>query len=278
MGNIVDIVEPGGHRLTMLCGRWAASGYNPAAEGVEAICSSSAGVWASLYLIQGRIAETKRLWLALSDAGVFGLWNFLQIGTLTRVQMVFDISRAIAPLDFAIIDDLPVAIIATIFRESDGQVHYEVLTSHNARELLGATIAIPPFSEQWFYRGESFCDGGGADPLPVARMIEEGFEEIRLWLNRHEGFSIPFYEQIFARIPWPWLSPAVRQTLQLRIERFREAHNLMRNPPPGVRIRAIYPPIPSPCRRIERDWQRIEHAWQVGEEAGCQDRRFAQAS
>jgi predicted patatin/cPLA2 family phospholipase len=149
-----------------------------------------------------------------------------------------------------------------------GKPVYPQITPENIHSVIKASTALP-----WFYRdfpvfdGKLMTDGGVSDPIPVAKAILMGATHIMVVRARHKHYmKKDTLMHKFMRMKMRKF-PQLHTTLSRRVKLHQDVIALIQNPPNGVSIIEICPPIDFTIGRFNRNHQRLFEGYQLGQDA-----------
>jgi len=171
-------------------------------------------------------------------------------------------------IDVAAIRRAPFPVHVTITDADTGETHYpDIRQAEQPLALVHAGAAIPILAESpVLWNGRRCVDGGATDPIPLARAIADGHQEIVVIMNRPPGERKPepdWAVRIVAR-----KFPALAEATRLHHEIHNRASRLAHAPPQGVRVHVIRPATDTGVSRATRDVARIRRAIERGRADG----------
>ena len=148
---------------------------------------------------------------------------------------------------------------------STGQAEYINITPDNIESAIKASTALP-----LIYRGfpkidgRPMTDGGIADGIPVAEAIRLGAKRIMVIRSRHMNY-VKRDSLWHKYIRWKLGNyPALSQTMRERVKRFDDVIRLIRNPPGGVKILEVCPPVEFGIGRFSRNQKLLQYGYDAG--------------
>lgn len=161
-------------------------------------------------------------------------------------------------------------LLVVAVRADTGEAAYLPAQGPDFLEALHATVAIPVLYRGGpaRFRGRLYFDGGVVDPLPVARAIELGADEIVVVPTHPPSWRPsppkPLERLLLRSLMHGW--PALRRATVHRHEVYGRNLELMARPPAGVRIHVIAPPDAFGVTRYTRDRALLEEGYRQGAE------------
>ncbi|MBI2552183.1 patatin-like phospholipase family protein [Candidatus Uhrbacteria bacterium] len=147
--------------------------------------------------------------------------------------------------------------------ETGMPVYLEIGPASPIWRIVLASIAIPPLVEPVRIEERFFADGGLSDPLPIRFLIEQGYTEITVILNRplsyrdDPGFNRAVSSFILRSFP------EARRAFVESAARCNQDLELLQNPPSGIKVRVIAPPE-NPISRLCRAREELLRFWRCG--------------
>jgi predicted patatin/cPLA2 family phospholipase len=136
---------------------------------------------------------------------------------------------------------------------------------------LRATASLPLATTGFDYvDGEPYADGGVSDPIPIARALADGATDITVVLTHGTHFRLQPRSRFLGRLAFPQF-PAVAQAWATRQHlRYNASLDLLKTPPPGVRIRVFRPLRPMTVGTLTIARKKIHAAVTSGREEAQQ--------
>jgi predicted patatin/cPLA2 family phospholipase len=249
------VVEGGGMRGAYAAG--ALAGLRARGERFDAVHAASSGACSAAYL-HAEQDEGLRIWQEHLDGAKLLRARNLLVGRpyLDLEYLVDEVFARRVPLDLARLRAAKAPLWVTLTDARTGAAEYRDLRREpDPLRALKATAALPiAYARPVRLGGRAYLDGGMADPIPVARAIAAGADDVTLVLTRPLGYRRAPASRgtvLLGSLPYPGAARAFA-TLH---ERYNAALELARDPPAGVRVRAIAPP---PTLRLSRLMRRAE--------------------
>jgi len=92
-----------------------------------------------------------------------------------------------------------------------------------------------------FVDGKPYADGGVADPIPLRRAIQDGATDITVVLTHNPAFRLKPTPRWIGKLAYPEFPEVARVYTARQNVNYNAALDLMKQPPPGVRIRVFRP-------------------------------------
>lgn len=141
-------------------------------------------------------------------------------------------------------------------------------SKENILQLLKAATSLPIATKGKEWIGQNlYSDGGVMDPIPVKAVIEAGYRDITVILNKSRNhFSKPV-GKLVSYISFPTL-PEVRKFLNERHHiAYNAAKEIINNPPKGIKIKILDPvhntSVGLTTTNKKSLIQTVNHGWEV---------------
>lgn len=233
----------------------------------------SAGItYAASYLSRqkGRNLEVLRRYR--SDARYLGLRNLPRDRSVFGTDFVFDtIPNQLIPFDWETFSQYRGRYRIGVTNAVTGEEEYlDGMQMDRPCTMLRATCALPLYFPPVKLGGETYYDGGLADPIPIVRSLRDGNEnnlivltqpaEYRKTLTAGTKFAARYLRRRY---------PALTETLLSRPKRYNDTvcfcHRLAeRNDGHTVLLQPD-----EPLASFEKDVKKLEHGYEMGYNKAC---------
>jgi predicted patatin/cPLA2 family phospholipase len=258
------VVEGGGMRGAYAAG--ALAGLHATQPWFDATYASSSGACSAAYLTAEQPAGVE-IWARHLHGQ-----RLLRLANLARGRPLLDLDYLVdevfarrVPLDLAALRRARAPLWVTLTRARDGGVEYRDLRRVDDPLLhLRATAALPiAHPRPVAIEGEEFVDGGLGDPIPIARAIAEGADDVTVVLTKPLGYErrpAPEWVAWWGTRPYP----GAREAFRSMHERYNAALRLAASPPAGVRVRVVAPSPELHLRRLMTGARHLRAALAAG--------------
>jgi predicted patatin/cPLA2 family phospholipase len=200
--------------------------------------------------------------------------RFLTGGHLIDLDWLWEITIREIRLDLDAITSHPGSFLITLTAVDTGKALYLQPTREDLEDLLKASSAVPHLYRGFpTVRGLAVTDGGVADSIPVAEAHRRGATRIMVIRSNPASYvrrpGLASKVSSWALKPHPGVAAAVRN----RAASYNETLRFIEHPPEGLEILQVAPPDDNGVRRLTRDREVLEHAYQSGRIAGQQAAR-----
>jgi predicted patatin/cPLA2 family phospholipase len=207
------------------------------------------GVSAGASNIAAYLAEmpgrNRRIYTELTGRPEFiNISRFLRGGHLMDLDWMWEVTISRMRLDLATIYAKSRPFVVGLTDVRSGKAVYKETSAGELEHLLKATSALPVLYRDFpLVDGRPVADGGVADPIPVAEAIRRGARRIMVIRSRPGKFrrrrdlSSYFITLFLSRYP------ELRTMVQNQNRIYNEAVSLVHEPPSGVSVVEICPPV-----------------------------------
>ena len=261
------VIEGGANRASYATG--VAASLQSAGFVPDAVYGTSAGGALAAWYAAGQMELAVRSWDAVTDRRLLSYRRALTGGHVLDLRTLYRHYYAnVFGMDVARVKAAPFPVHVTIADADTGETHYpDIRRAAEPLALVHCGAAIPLLAECPIeHEGRRYLDGGATDPIPLARAIADGHQDLVVILNRPPGERHPeaaWVSRLLAR-RFPKLADAIRRHHALH----NEAVKLATSPPPGVRVRLVRPSSDTGVTRTTRELKRIHAAITRGRRDG----------
>jgi len=212
--------------------------------------------------------------------------RLLRLANLARGRPYLDLDYLIdevfgrrVPLDLVRLRAARAPLWVTLTRASDGGVDYRDLRyERDPLQVLRATAALPiAYPKPVMVDGKPYVDGGMGDPIPVARALADGADDVTVVLTKPFG-----YKRAPAKPAFTWLAslpyPGTARSFATLHERYNAALSLIHAPPEGVTMRIVAPSPDLHLTRLMTAGRHLRRALAHGLTDGSSPRHFSTES
>lgn len=259
------IVEGGAMRSVFSAGLldgFLAEQFNP----FDFYIGVSAGAYNLANYLAGLSGRSLQIFQQLATNREFtNYWRFLRGGHLLDLDWLFAAVMAALPLEPEQVCRQGKPLYIGVTDVITGEANYVQAGPTNLEQAIKATVALPLLYRSFPQIDQRpMTDGGVADGIPVAQAIRLGATHIMVIRSR--AYTYRKRDTLGHKIiRWRLRRyQALRKTMRERISRFEAALQLLRNPPPGVRIVEICPPEEFTIGRFNRNHHRLRAGYDAG--------------
>ncbi len=145
---------------------------------------------------------------------------------------------------------------------------YVQARKENIMQLLKAATSLPIATKGREWVGQKlYSDGGVMDPIPIKAVLEAGYKDITVILNKSRNhFSEPV-GKIVSFLSFPTLPNVAKFLREKHHLAYNEAKAILNNPPRGVKIKILDPEqkidIGLTTTNKKSLIQTVNHGWEV---------------
>ena len=121
-----------------------------------------------------------------------------------------------------------------------------------------------------FVDGKPYADGGVADPIPVRRAIADGATDITVVMTHNPDFRLKPVPRWMGKLAYPEFPMVARVWTARQNVNYNAALDLMKQPPPGIRIEVFRPFRPLPVGSFTIEPKQIAAALILGHDEALQ--------
>lgn len=198
--------------------------------------------------------------------------NYLKTGSIFGMDFVFgELPEKLDPFDYAAFHSSKCSYFFGATDLATGKIKYfgkEDITP--GLTALRASCSLPVFSKIVDYKGGKYLDGGVADPIPLAKALEDGAERIIVVLTRERGYkkTPQSFKSVYKRIykAYPNFVKALEERHLIYNNTLVQVEKLEAE----GKVVVIAPPQPLEVDRFGKDKQKLIAAYNVGHSCGLE--------
>lgn len=212
---------------------------------IDGIYAVSSGVFAATYFLAGQVEDMENTWRnKVCGRYLVDYWNIFKNQPILKLDYLISLFQNEVLLRLENLENIFNRFIDLKYVVTDyesGIPEYRTPKKDNIFDLMRAASALPcMYSNAIILNGKRYFDGGQSDPLPVKKVIEDGYTNIFVIMTR------PKY------IEESWLSRTAKmlclfkrygdlEKYKLLRKNYLDAKYIIEHPPDGVNIDYIYP-------------------------------------
>jgi len=258
------IVEGGAMR-----GAWAAGVlallHEQGRHQYDLVYAASSGACSAAYFVAGMWEPGLDIWRGHACKAVRKT-NFLRRKPIIDLAYLVDhVFERHVPLSVEALQKAPTRFFIVLTDCHTGDPVYFHARDERVFAALRATASMPLGTHGFHYvDGHPFADGGVADPIPIRRALQDGATDITVVLTHNPVFRLKPRPRWLAKLAYPKFPQvanawAVRQHLA-----YNDALDLVKQPPPGIRLLVFRPLKPLPVGPLTTAQKRIDAALASG--------------
>jgi predicted patatin/cPLA2 family phospholipase len=246
-------------------GAWAAGVlgflYERGRRQYDLVYAASSGALSAAYFVAGMWQPGLAVWRELA-CNVVRKTNFLRRKPIIDLAYLVDhVFRKHAPLSIEALQKAPTRFFIVLTDCHTGKPVYFHARDERVFDALRATASMPLATRGFDYvDGHPYADGGVSDPIPIRRAIQDGATDITVVLTHNRTFRLQAMPRLLGRFAYPdFPRVAVAWTARQYLV-YNAALDLMKQPPPGIRLLVFRPFRPLPVGPFTTAQKRIDAA------------------
>jgi predicted patatin/cPLA2 family phospholipase len=264
------IVEGGAMR-----GAWAAGVlaflHETGRRQYDFVYAASSGACTAAYFVADMWEPGLTIWRELA-CNVVRKSNFLRRKPIIDLAYLVDhVMRRHVPLSVEALQQAPSRFFIVLTDCQTGEPVYFPVHDERVFAALRATSTLPLVTRGYdFVDGKPYADGGVSDPIPVRRAIQDGATDITVVMTHNPAFRLKPVPRWMGKLAYPEFPEVARVWTARQNVNYNAALDLVKQPPPGVRIRVFRPLRPLPVGRFTVERKLIASALTLGHDDALQ--------
>lgn len=232
---------------------------------VDTIFGVSAGALFGINYKSGQIGRALRYNLKYAhDKRYMGMYSLLTTGDVMNREFCFNkLVYELDPLDFETYDSSDTKFYAVVTNVETGNAEYiEISDAKRDMEYLRASGSMPFVSNLVEINGNKYLDGAVADPIPLKKALEMGYEKIIVVQTRTAD-----YIKSKSRLPYGFVYkkyPEFVKTAKSAHINYNETLDLIRKYENKGKIIVLRPSEKIKMRRVEKNLNKLQAIYDVG--------------
>lgn len=233
----------------------------------DAIYGVSAGALFGINFKSKQIGRAIRYNLKYAhEKNYMGLYSLITTGNIMNKEFCFDkLVNELDKFDFEAFDNSPIDFYAVVTNIETGLAEYIKITdARYGLEALRASGSMPFVSKCVNFEGEKYLDGAIADPIPLQKVLDEGYEKIVVVLTRPEN-----YRKLRERMPYNLFYkkyPKFVKTAINQYENYNKTLDLIKKYEDEGRIVVLRPSQNLKVSRVEKNINKLNAIYNLGVE------------
>jgi len=258
------IVEGGAMR-----GAWAADVlgflHERGRHQYDLVYAASSGALSAAYFVAGMWQPGLAIWHDLAR-NVVRKTNFLRRKPIIDLAYLVDhVFRKHVPFPVEALQGAPTRFYIVLTDCLTGEPVYFHARDERIFAALRATASMPLATRGFDYvDGHPFADGGVADPIPIRRALQDGATDITVVLTHNRNFRLKAMPRWLGKFAYPDFPKVALAWTARQYVVYNAALDLMKQPPPGIRLQVFRPMKPLPVGRFTTAQKRIDAALASG--------------
>jgi predicted patatin/cPLA2 family phospholipase len=237
----------------------------------DLVYAASSGACSAAYFVADMWEPGLAIWRELA-CNVVRKSNFLRRKPIIDLAYLVDyVIRKRVPLSVEMLQKMPTRFFIVLTDCHTGEPVYFRACDDRVFAALRATASMPLATRGFDYvDGRPFADGGVADPIPLQRAVNDGAEDITVVLTHNPAFRLKPVSRWMGWLAYPDFPEVARVWTAQQNVNYNAALDLMKTPPPGVRIQVFRPLRPIPVGSFSVEPKLIAAALLLGHDEALQ--------
>lgn len=198
-----------------------------------------------------------------------GFHSLITTGNIMNKDFCFNkIVNDLDPVDFETYQNGKEDFYAVVTNMTTGKAEYikiDDLKKEDQIEYLRASGSMPFLSKPVIVHGKSYLDGGIADSIPIKKLMDMGCDKNIVVLTRPEDYrkkkSTTLLPKIYYR-KYPYLTEAINNRYRI----YNQQLDMVKDLEAAGKIFVLRPSRFVNIKRIERDLEKIQEMYDLGQE------------
>jgi len=211
------------------------------------VYAASSGACSAVYFVADMWGTGLTIWRELA-CNVVRKSNFLRRKPIIDLAYLVDhVIRTRAPLSVEALQKADTQFFIVLTDCLTGEPVYFHVCDDRVFAALRATSSMPLATRGFdFVDGKPYADGGVADPIPIRRAIQDGATDITVVMTHNPDFRLKPIPHWLGKLAYPEFPMVARVWTARQNVNYNAALDLMKQPPPGIRIQVFRPLRPLP--------------------------------
>ena len=209
----------------------------------DLVYAASSGACSAAYFVADMWEPGLAIWRELA-CNVVRKSNFLRRKPIIDLAYLVDyVIRKRVPLSVEVLQKMSTRFYIVLTDCRTGEAVYFHARDDRVFAALRATASMPLATRGFDYvDGRPYADGGVADPIPMRQAIQDGAMDITVVLTHNPAFRLKPVSRWMGKLAYPDFPEVARVWTAEQNVNYNAALDLMKQPPPGVRVQ-VYRPL-----------------------------------
>ncbi|HEY6166695.1 MAG TPA: patatin family protein [Verrucomicrobiae bacterium] len=237
----------------------------------DLVYAASSGACSAAYFVAGMLEPGLTIWREHTSQ-VVRKTNFLRRKPIIDLAYLVDyVFKQRVPLSVEALRNAPTRFhIVLTDCETGGPVYFHA-RDERVFAALRASASMPLATRGFDYvDGRPFADGGVSDPIPIQRALHDGATDITVVLTHNTSFRLRSTPRFLGWLAFPKFPAVARAWSAKQHVIYNASLDLLKSPPPGVRVRIFHPMRPMPVGTLTIAKKKIHAAISSGHDEALQ--------
>ena len=229
------------------------------------VYAASSGACSAAYFVAGMWEPGLVIWREQA-CKVVRKTNFLRHKPIIDLAYLVDhVFRQSFPLSVEALQNAPARLFIVLTDCQTGEPVYFHARDERVFAALRATSSMALGTRGFDYvDGIPYADGGVSDPIPIERALQDGATDITVVLTHRLDLRLKPMPRWVGRVAYPDFPNVARAWTDRQCVKYNAALDLIKCPPPGVRLRVFSPIRPMTVGLLTIEQKRIDAALALG--------------
>lgn len=208
----------------------------------DLVYAASSGACSAAYFVAGTFQPGLAIWREHACKVVRKINLLRHKPVIDLAYLVDHIFRTHVPLSVQALQNAPTRFYIVLTDCETGAPVYFHACDERVFDALRATASMPLATRGFDYvDGQPFADGGVSDPIPIRRAIEDGATDITVVLTHSPDLRLRPIPRWLGRFAFPTFPNLARVWTTEQCVSYNSSLELLKQPPPGIRLRVFSP-------------------------------------
>lgn len=208
----------------------------------DAIYAVSSGVFAASYFAAEQVEDMENTWRdRVHGSRLISFWRVVKGQPILGLDYLIDLFKGAVHLSLDKVFNSRPTIKYILTEYETGIPHYLNAKRPEIFDLMRASAALPcVYTKPIYIDNIRYFDGGHSDPVPIKKVIDDGYTEILAVLTRPKGYDKPPASNLIAKLCLNGSPAAMKVFLNLH-EHYNNSMRIIENPGTSVNIVTVRP-------------------------------------
>lgn len=215
----------------------------------------------------GRVLRYNKKFAA--NKNYMGFHSLITTGNIMNKDFCFNkIVNDLDPVDFEAYKNGKEDFYAVVTNMATGKAEYikiDDLKKKDQMEYLRASGSMPFLSKPVIVNDKSYLDGGISDSIPIKKLMDMEYDKNIVVLTRPEGYRKKKSNALLPKIYYQKY-PNLTEAINNRYRIYNQQLDMVKDLEDAGKIFVLRPSRPVDIKRIERDLEKIQKMYDLGQE------------